>query len=59
MLVHDVNPFEDELENAVVEHLVLRARKMVVRHRRNGQYDDGAGLKTEKENVWLAVGYGV
>jgi hypothetical protein len=59
MLVHDVNPFEDDLENAVVEHLVIRARKMVVKHRRNGLYDDGAVLRAEREDVRLAVGYGV
>jgi hypothetical protein len=59
ILVHDVNPFEDDLENAVVEHLVIRARKMVVKHRRNGLYDDGAVLRAEREDVRLAVGYGV
>ena len=59
MLVRDVNPFGEELEDAVVEHLVVRARKMVVKHRRNGEYDDGGELRVEREVVRLAVGYGV
>jgi len=59
MLVRDVNPFEEALEDAVVEHLVVRARKMVVKHRRNGKYDDGGELRAEREDVRLAVGYGV
>jgi len=59
MLVRDVNPFEEELEDAVVEHLVVRARKMVVKHRRNGEYADGGELRAEREDVRLAVGYGV
>ena len=59
MLVRDVNPFEVDLEDAVLEHLVLRARKMVVKHRRNGEYDDGGELRAEREDVRLAVGYGM
>jgi hypothetical protein len=59
IVVHDINPFEDELENAVVEHLVLRARKMVMKHRRNGHFDDAGGLRTEREDTWLAVRCGV
>ena len=59
MLVRDVNPFEEELKDAVLEHLVLRARKMVVKHRRHGEYDDGGVLRAEREDVRLAVGYGM
>ncbi|KAH6868414.1 hypothetical protein BKA58DRAFT_421704 [Alternaria rosae] len=59
MLVRDVNPFEEDLEDAVVEHLVVRARRMVVKHRRSGEYDDGGELRAEREDIRLAVGYGV
>jgi Flp pilus assembly CpaF family ATPase len=59
MLVHDENPFEEQFDDAVVEHLVIRAKKMVVKHRRNAQYDDHAELRSEREDVRLAAGYGV
>jgi hypothetical protein len=66
MLILDVYPFDGEVDEgvlgagrAVVEHLVLRARKMVHKHRKNGVFDTGSELRTEREDVRLAVGYGV
>lgn len=59
MLLHDANPLEDEFENAMVDHLVIGARKVVMKHRRNAQYDDRAELRNEREDVRLAVRYSV
>ncbi|KAH8631770.1 nudix family hydrolase [Alternaria alternata] len=59
MLIHDANPLEDEFENAMVDHLVIGARKVVMKHRRNAQYDDRAELRNEREDVRLAVRYSV
>jgi hypothetical protein len=59
MLVLDVNPFDEDLANAVVEHLLIRARKMVHKHRKNGVFNIHSELRTEREDIRLAVGYGV
>ncbi|CAA9963925.1 hypothetical protein PTMSG1_07284 [Pyrenophora teres f. maculata] len=66
MLVLDVWPFGGEVQPAVLEHLVLRARKMVQKHRNgygngngDGGFDAEAELRLEREDVRLAVGYGV
>jgi hypothetical protein len=59
MLVHDVNPFGEELENAVIKHFIIRARKMVLKHRRTAQFDEATELRIEREDVRLAVGLAV
>jgi hypothetical protein len=63
MLILDVYPFEEEVDGgacrAVIKHLVVRARKMVVKHRRNEVFDGQGGLRAEREDVRLAVGYGI
>ena len=59
MLLHDANPLEDEFENTMVDDLVISARKVVMKHRRNAQYGDRAELRNEREDVRLAVRYSV
>jgi hypothetical protein len=66
MLILDVYPFDGKVEGgvlgagrAVIEHLVIRARKMVHKHRKNGRFKMGSELRTEREDIRLAVGYGV
>ncbi|KAI2485456.1 zf-RING-2 multi-domain protein [Pyrenophora tritici-repentis] len=61
MLVLDVWPFGEEVWPAVLERLVVRARKMVQKHRNgeDGGFDAEAELRAEREDVRLAVGYGV
>jgi hypothetical protein len=59
MLVLDVNPFNEDMSNAVIEHVVLRAREMVYKHRKNRVFDTQSELRTEREDIRSAVGYGV
>ncbi|EDU46820.1 Ring finger domain containing protein [Pyrenophora tritici-repentis] len=61
MLVLDVWPFGEEVWPAVLERLVVRARKMMQKHRNgeDGGFDAEAELRAEREDVRLAVGYGV
>jgi hypothetical protein len=55
----DIYPFEGEVENTVLDRLVNRARRMVAKHRRNGVWDGDDELRVEREDVGLAMGFGV
>lgn len=63
MLIVGAYPFEHELgdeRNAMrLERLIVRTRKMVEKHRKGGVFDRDAELRTEREDVRLAVVFGV
>ncbi|KAH7372037.1 hypothetical protein BKA66DRAFT_469114 [Pyrenochaeta sp. MPI-SDFR-AT-0127] len=57
-LVLDICPL-NFVDRPLREHLALRARRMVHKHRKNGVFDTETELRTEREDVRMAVEYGI